>query len=341
MYIDIVPNRNSPPAVLLREGWREGGKVKKRTVANLSSLPMGQEAFRILRARPHGHVAAVVGTMKRLGLPELLSSRPHRKRQLALAMIAARLLDPSSKLATARQLNGETLSSSVGEAFGVEGADADDLYEALDWLVGGQKRIEKKLADKHLSENQLILWDVTPVPFESHTCELAAFGRPRGAKKSQRQVLFGLLTTREGLPVGVRAFAGNTGDPDTVGTALDCVEEDFGLRHMIVVGDRGMLTQARITEELQPRGLDWITALRAPTIKKLMDKGGPLQLSLFDEQDLGATDLLPQPAPGPGPGANAARAPRGHGGEAVEDCGGDGPQATAPAGRGPDRCQGG
>jgi len=303
MYIDIVPNRNSPPAVLLREGWREGGKVKKRTLANLSSLPMDQvqllrrvlkgeelvpadEAFRIVRSRPHGHVAAVLGTMKKLGMAELLSTRGHRKRQLCLAMIAARILEPASKLATARQLNGETLSSSLGEALGVERADADDLYEALDWLVRSQSRIEKKLADRHLEGGQLVLWDVTPVPFESRTSGLAAYGRPRGSKKSVRQLLFGLLTTPEGLPVAVEVFPGNTADPSTVGSALDRLQERFRMKRVVLVGDRGMLTQARITEELQPRGVDWITSLRAPTIRKLMADDGPLQLSLFDEQDL-------------------------------------------------------
>jgi len=302
MYIDIVPNRNSPPAVLLREGWREGEKVKKRTLANLSSLPMDQverirrvlkgedlvpagEAFRILRARPHGHVAAVLGTMRKLGLPELLSTRTHRKRQRVLAMIAARLIRPDSKLATARGLNGQTLTSSLAEELGVEGADADDLYEALDWLARGQARIEKKLAARHLEDGQLVLWDVTPVPFESRTSELAAFGRPRGAKKSTRQLTFGLMTTPEGCPVAVEVFAGNTGDPSTVGTALDRLQERFGMKRVVVVGDRGMLTTARIDEELRPRGVDWITSLKAPTIRKLW-KEGPLQLSLFDERDL-------------------------------------------------------
>lgn len=302
MYIDIVPNRSSPPAVLLREAWREGKKVNKRTVGNLSSLPRDQvelirrvlkgealvpadEAFRILRARPHGHVAAVVGTMRKLGLPALLASRRHRKRQLVLAMIAARLIEPSSKLATARQLDGDTLSTSLGEVFGVEGADADDLYEALDWLGRGQERIEKKLARRHLEEGQLILWDVTRVPFESRTCELARFGRPGKGGVRQLQLLFGLLTTAEGLPVAVEVFSGNTGDPGTVKAALDRIQERFGLGRVTVVGDRGMLTTARITEELKPRHLDWITSLRAPTIRKLHEEG-PLQLSLFDEQDL-------------------------------------------------------
>ncbi|HZD04541.1 MAG TPA: IS1634 family transposase, partial [Longimicrobiales bacterium] len=192
---------------------------------------------------------------------------------------------PASKLATARHLNGDTLASSLGAALGVERADADDLYAALDWLLRGQARIEKKLARRHLQEGQLILWDASPVPFESHTCRLAAFGRPRGSKKSQRQITFGLLLTPGGLPVATEVFPGNTGDPSTVTAALDRVTERFGLRRVVVVGDRGMLTQARITEELEPRGVDWITSLRSPTIRKLM-REGPLQLSLFDERDL-------------------------------------------------------
>ena len=302
MHIDIVPNRNSPPCVLLREAWREGKKVRKRTLANLSALPMDQvellrrvlkgevlvsaeEHFEILRSRPHGHVAAVVGTMRKLGVPELLSSRSHRRRQLVLAMIAARVIEPCSKLAIARALDRETLASSLGEALGVEGADADDLYDALDWLGRGQGRIEKKLGRRHLEEGQLILWDVSPVPFESRTCELAAYGRSRGGKKSTLQLLFGLLITPEGLPVAVEVFPGNTGDPSTVASALDRLTERFGLRRVVVVGDRGMLTQARITDELKPRGVDWITSLRAPTIRKLV-RDGPLQLSLFDQRDL-------------------------------------------------------
>ncbi len=302
MYVDVVPNRNSPPAVLLRESYREGKRVRKRTLANLSALPEeaieavrrtlkgevlvpAEAHFEILRARPHGHVAAVVGTMRKLGVPELLSSRSHRKRQLVLAMIAARVIEPCSKLAMARALDRETLASSLGEAVVMEGADADDLYDALDWLGRGQGRIEKKLGRRHLEEGQLILWDVSPVPFESRTCELAAYGRSRGGKKSTLQLLFGLLTTPEGLPVAVEVFPGNTGDPSTVTSALDRLTERFGLRRVVVVGDRGMLTQARITDELKPRGVDWITSLRAPTIRKLV-RDGPLQLSLFDQQDL-------------------------------------------------------
>jgi hypothetical protein len=229
-------------------------------------------------------VAAVVGAMQHLGLPRLLSTRKHGKRQLCLAMIAARILDPCSKLATAQRLSDETLSSSLGEVLGIGHVDADDLYEALDWLRRGQSRIEEKLAGRHLEDGERVLWDATTVPFESHTCELAAFGRPKKGK-SQLQVLFGLLASEEGIPVAVEVFAGNTSDPETVGTALDRVQDRFGLERITMVGDRGMITDARIDEELRPRGVDWITALRSPTIRKLM-REGPLQLSLFDEQDL-------------------------------------------------------
>lgn len=302
MHIDIVPNRGSPPAVLLRESYRnEEGKPRKRTLANLSALPdeavravrrvlrgetlvSADDAFEIVRSRPHGHVAAVVGTMNRLGMAELLSTRKHRKRQLALAMLAARILDPCSKLATAQRLSGDTLGSSLSEVLGVGNADADDLYEALDWLYQGQARIEKKLAARHLEEGGRVLWDATPVPFESRTCDLAVFGRAKKGR-TQRQVLFGLLATPKGIPVAVEVFAGNTSDAKTVGPALDRVQKRFGLQRITMVGDRGMITEARIEEELRPRGVDWITALRAPTIRKLWQEG-PLQLSLFDDQDL-------------------------------------------------------
>lgn len=303
MYVETIPNRGSRPTVLLREAWREGKKIRRRTVGNITALPENQieqirrtlkgeqlvssdDAFEILRTRPHGHVAAVVGSLHKLGLPEILSTRKHRKRQLALAMIVARILDPCSKLATAQKVDPDALSSSLGEVLGVEGADADDLYGAMDWLQRGQARIEKKLAERHLAEGDRVLWDVTPVPFESHTCELAAWGRPKRGGRSQKQVVFGLLATPEGVPVAVEVFAGNTADPDTVGPALDRLQARFGLKKVTMVGDRGMIIHARIDEELRPRGVDWITALRAPTIKSLMKEGGPLQLSLFDERDL-------------------------------------------------------
>lgn len=302
MFVETIPNRGSRPTVLLREAWREGNKIRRRTVGNITALPPEQidqirrtlkgerlvsseDVFEILRSRPHGHVAAVVGMMYKLGIPELLSTRRHRERQLVLAMIAARILEPSSKLATAQRLGADTLSSSLGAVLEVEGAEADELYEALDWLGQGQARIEKKLAARHLQEGQRVLWDATAVPFESHTCDLAEFGRP-GKGRSQLQVLFGLLATPEGIPIAVEVFRGNTGDPDTVGTALDRVQGRFGLERIVMVADRGMITDARIVQELRPRGVDWITALRSPTIRKLMKGDGPLQLSLFDKQDL-------------------------------------------------------
>lgn len=301
MYVATIPNRSSPPAILIRESYREGGKVKSRTLANISKLPpaaieavrrtlagdklaSAHDVFEIERARPHGHVAAVVGTMRRLGLAELVYSRADRKRDLVLAMIAARVIEPCSKLATARGLQGDTLSHSLGEVLGVEDADADDLYEALDWLGGAQKRIEHKLARRHLEAGQLVLWDVTTVPSLSRTCPLVVRGRPKKGS-SELQVLFGLLTTAEGVPVAVEVFPGNTGDPTTVGTCVERVQEDFGVARVVVVGDRGMLTDARIRDDLRPRTLDWITSLRAPTIAKLW-REGPLQLSLFDDQDL-------------------------------------------------------
>ena len=301
MYVESIPNRGSRPTVLLREAWREGKRIRRRTVGNITGLPAEQievirrtlrgellvpaeGAFEILRSRPHGHVAAVVGTMRALGMPELLASRWSRERQLVLAMVAGRILDPCSKLATAQRLGGDTLSSSLAAVLGVEDADADDLYGALDWLARSQARIEAKLAAKHLGEGERVLWDVTRVPFESRTCGLAEFGRASSGGKSQRQVSFGLLGTSEGVPLAVEVFSGSTGDPATVSVALDRLQVRFGLQRVTLVGDRGMITQARITQELRPRGLDWITALRAPTIRKLMQ--GPLQLSLFDERDL-------------------------------------------------------
>ena len=301
MFVETIPNRGSRPTVLLREAWREGKRIRRRTVGNITSLPAEQidqirrtlkgevlvsseAAFEIVRSRPHGHVAAVVGMMKKLGMAEVLSTRKHRRRQLVQAMIAARILEPDSKLATARQLGGETLSSSLGEVLGVEDADADDLYAALDWLIAQQARIEQKLARRHLGEGRLVLWDVSAVRSESRHCPLVAYGRPKRGK-SERQVLFGLLTSEAGVPVAVEAFRGNTGDPTTVSTASERVREDFGLSRVVVVGDRGMLTDTRIEEELRPRELDWITSLRAPTIQKLW-KEGPLQLSIFDQRDL-------------------------------------------------------
>jgi len=302
MYVATIPNRNSPPAILLRESYREGGKVKKRTLANLSNLPpeaiealrrvlkgerlVSAEAhFQVVRTRPHGHVAAVLGTLRKLGLERVLATRPSRHRDLAVAMIAARLVEPCSKLATARGLSPDTLSSSLGEELGVQGASEDELYGAMDWLRQAQERIEKKLARRHLEEGGLVLWDVTSTYFEGRSCPLAAHGHSRDGKPEKLQVVFGLLTTAQGCPVAVEVFPGDTSDPATLGTVLERLVERFGLKRVVLVGDRGMVTSARIREELEPRGLDWVSSLRAPQVRKLA-RQGTLQLSLFDRQDL-------------------------------------------------------
>ncbi len=313
MYIERVPNRNSPPAVLLRESFREDGKVKKRTLANLSKWPDGLvdglrillkggvalptlgDAFEILRSRPHGHVAAVLGCARKLGLEKLLDRRVSRERALAAAMILARILDPRSKLATARSLGSETLAHTLGEELGIADVGGDELYRAMDWLLRRQDRIERHLAKQHLGDGALVLCDVTSVYFEGSKCPLARLGYSRDGKRGKPQIVFALLTNREGCPVAVEVFAGNTADPGTLGSQLKKLRERFALSRVVLVGDRGLLTDARIREEARPAGLEWITALRAPAIRRLVDSGD-LQLSLFDEQDLAeitAPELYP------------------------------------------------
>ena len=304
MYIATVPNRNSPPAILLRESYRKDGKVKSRTLANLSQLPPEQihllrrvlkgdalvspgDAFEVVRTRPHGHVAAVVGTMRRLGLHRLLAPKRTRRRDLCEAMIAARILEPGSKLALARALDGSTLTSTLGETLGVEGADEDELYDAMDWLLQRQVSIETALAKRHLHDDTLVLYDLTSSYFEGRTCPLAQRGYSRDGKTGTLQIVFGLLCDPEGCPVATEVFEGNTGDPATLATQIYKLRERFGLQRVVLVGDRGMITEARIREELRPvEGLDWITSLRAPQVRKLVEDGA-LQLSLFDERDLG------------------------------------------------------
>lgn len=302
MFIDTVPNRSSPPAILLRESYREGTKVRKRTLANLSALPpetielirrslRGETlvpvaaAFVIERSLPHGHVAAVLGVLRQLDLEQVLASRPSAERSLCTALIVARLLDPGSKLATARGL-GESAFTTLGEVLEVSGADADALYEALDWLLGRQDRIERKLAERHLHDGTLVLYDVTSTYFEGRTCPLARLGYSRDGKKDKLQIVVGMVCNAEGCPVAVEVFAGNTADPATLSSAMGKLRARFGLERVVLVGDRGLITSARIREELRPHeGLDWITALRAPQIKTLV-QGGILQLSIFDQQDL-------------------------------------------------------
>jgi hypothetical protein len=303
MYIEIVPNRNSPPALLLREGWREGKKVRKRTLANLTKWPAGlveglrlllrggtavpkfDEAFEVVRSRPHGHVAAVLGTLRRVALERLIAPQPSPQRSLVVAMVVARILDPRSKLATARGLGEETRWSTLGELLELPSADEEALYAAMDWLVPRQPEIEAKLAKRHLEEGALVLYDVSSTYLEGHTCPLAHWGHSRDGKRDKLQIVFGLLCNREGCPVAVEVFKGNTGDPMTLASQLHKLKERFGLSRVVLVGDRGMITEARIREELKPvQGLDWVTALRAPTIRQLVE-AGEIQLSLFDERD--------------------------------------------------------
>jgi len=288
---------------LLRRTYRQAGKVKHETLGNLSRLPATtielirravrgdalvppDDAFEVIRSRPHGHVAAVVGTARTLGLPALLAATRSRERDLVEALIAARVLDPCSKLATARALGAETEESSLGESLGVADADEDALYAAMDWLLARQGRVEQALARRHLTEGGLILYDVTSTYFEGRKCPLAKFGHARDGRRDKLQIVFGLLTNGEGCPVAVEVFEGNTADPRTLPAQLKKIRERFGIARLVLVGDRGMLTEARLREDLRPiEGLDWITALRAPAIQALA-AGGALQLSLFDQQDL-------------------------------------------------------
>ena len=304
MYIERVPNRNSPPAVLLRESYREGGRVKKRTLANLShlsdatieglrrvlrgdSLVAADGAFTLERTRPHGHVAAGLGMLKKLGLHRLLAARRSPERDRAVALIAARVLAPDSKLATARALAPSSATSTLGEMLGLETVEAEDLYAAMDWLGARQAKIEKALAKRHLHDGTLVLYDVSSSYFEGRCCPLARIGHSRDGKKGSLQIVFGLLCNADGCPVAVEVYEGNTGDPTTLKDQIEKVRIRFGLQRVVFVGDRGLLTSARIREELAPvDGLDWISALRAEQIRKLAEDDGPLQRSLFDRTDL-------------------------------------------------------
>lgn len=304
MYIERVPNRGSRPAVLLREGWREGKRIRKRTLANLSDWPehklealsaalkgeavVGdlEHAFEVVRSRPHGHVAAVLGALRKAKLDQVLSRRASRERDLCLAMIVSRVLNPASKLATARGLSSETLDSTLGELLGVEDADEDECYAAMDWLLARQTSIEEALATGHLSDGALVLYDVTSTYFEGRSCPLAKRGHSRDGKRDKLQIVIGLLTNAEGCPVAVEVFEGNTADPKTLAPQIKKLRERFALKRIVLVGDRGMITDARIREELSGvDGLDWITCLRAPAIAKLCESGA-LQLSLFDQRDM-------------------------------------------------------
>ena len=303
MYIESVPNRNSPPAVLLRESYRENGKVRKRTLCNLSDWPAAhveglrgvlkggtviapdREAFTVVRSLPHGHIAAAIGTARKIGLDRILGPDGNRCRDLVLAMIAARILDPGSKLATARALAPMTATTSLGEVLGLGDVEDRELYGALDWLHERQSAIEAAFARHHLKNGTLVLYDVSSSYLEGPRCPLAQRGYSRDGRKGSLQIVYGLLCAPDGCPVAIEVFDGNTGDPTTLARQIEKLKQRFKLDHVVLVGDRGMITQARIDDDIKPAGLDWITALRAPAIRDLLNSGA-LQLSLFDERDM-------------------------------------------------------
>jgi transposase len=310
MFIDKIPNRTSPPAILLRESYREGGRVKKRTLANLSKLPQpliegiaglldggtvtakssnAEPAFEIVRSLPHGHVAAVQGTLRRLGLDRLLQGRSgveRRVRDLIEAMIIQRIIAPGSRLALHRALEPATATSSLALSVGLVDVAEREVYEALDWLIEQQPRIEAALAKKHLVDGTLVLYDVSSSYMEGRCCQLARHGCSRDHRGDRLQIVYGLLCAPDGTPVAVEVFEGSTSDPQTIRDQIDKLKRRFKLSNIALVGDRGMITSKRITEELAPAGLDWISCLRAPQIAALAADKGPLQLTLFDQRDL-------------------------------------------------------
>jgi transposase len=303
MYIEAVPNRNSPPAILLRESYRHQGKVRKRTLCNLSDwspahieglrgvlkggtvIPAEQDAFTVTRSLPHGHVAAALGTARKIGLDRLLGPDGNRCRDLVLALLIGRILDPVSKLAAARTLSPDTASSSLGEALGLGAVADDELYAALDWLLERQPAIEAALAKRHLQNGTLVLYDVSSSYLEGRCCPLARRGYNRDGKKGMLQIVYGLLCAPDGCPVAIEVFEGNTADPMTLGPQIDKLKQRFGLTHVVLVGDRGLITEARIGADIKSAGLDWITALRGPAIKELLNSGA-IQLTLFDTRDM-------------------------------------------------------
>jgi hypothetical protein len=312
MFIDTIPNRKSPPAILLRESYREGGRVKKRTLANLSQLPQrlidgirkliaggtvatpeaGKQedhGFKIVRALAHGHVAAVRSMMRKLGLDRMLQGRTQverRVRDLIEAMIIQRIIAPGSKLAFHRALAPETATSSLAQSVGLEQVAEREVYAALDWLIEQQPRIEAALARKHLVDGTLVLYDVSSSYMEGRRCPLARYGHTRDHRADRPQIVYGLLCATDGTPVAIEVFEGDTADPQTIREQVDKLRRRFRLSHVAIVGDRGMVTSARIAEELRPAGLDWISCLRAPQIAVLAQDQGPLQMGLFDDRDL-------------------------------------------------------
>jgi hypothetical protein len=305
MYIEVVPNRDSKPCILLRESYRQDGKVCKRTLANLSKLPSEaleglrvllrggtavedfSQSFEVVRSQPYGHIAAVLGTLRQIGLDRDLAPQRCTERDLVVAMIVARILEPASKLATARGLGQEAPLNALVEDLDLSEIDESKLYAALDWLYVHQGTIEQRLARRHLQEGSLVLYDVSSTYFEGRRCPLAQLGYSRDGKKGTLQIVFGLLCNSAGCPVAVEVFTGNTADPKTLTPQVEKIRQKFGLRRVIFVGDRGMLTSARLREDFHGvEGLGWVSALRTTEIRKLV-AGSGFQFSLFDDRDFG------------------------------------------------------
>ena len=304
MYIESIPNRNSPPAILLREAYREAGKVKKRTLANLSCLsaevieglkvllkggvavPRADDVFTVERSLPHGHVAAVLGSALACGAADWFAAAPGTLPKTLLALVVARVLTPSSKLATWRMLSDDTAAHSLGRVLGVGQLEPEALYRALDWLHAAQPGIEKRLARKHVAGTTLVLYDLTSTWLTGRCCPLAARGHSRDGKRDDPQIVFGLICSAAGCPVAVEVFPGNCADPTTVAAQVVKLKDRFGIEQIAWVGDRGMITSARIKNVLRPHGMDWISSLRAAQIARLAHERGTFQPSLFDERNL-------------------------------------------------------
>ncbi len=318
-HIETIPNRNSPPAILLRKAWREGKRIRKQTLANLTHLPPDlvegirrvlkggvvltspQEAFAVARSLPHGHVAAVLGLCRQLGLPRLLHRTASRTRELALAGLVARVLSPASKLATARQLSPDTAASSLGAVLGLGEVRGNEMLHMLDWLLKRQPWIERSLARRYLKGGTVVLYDMTSSYLEGRRCPLAKFGHNRDGKRGKQQIAIGLLCTAEGCPIAVEVFAGNTADPSTVPAQVARLKERFDIGRVALVGDRGMLTTARIRQTLAPAGLDWISALKTADLRKLLkplDGGHPAPLRPEDLQPDAVAEIFSPDFPG-------------------------------------------
>ncbi|MYI73231.1 MAG: IS1634 family transposase [Candidatus Dadabacteria bacterium] len=317
LHVDTIPNRKSRPAILLREAWREGDRIIKKTLCNLTHLPPHivdgiramlkggvvykdiKEAFPIKRSLPHGHVAAVYGTAKNLGLDLMLHKKRSRERDIAVGAIVTIVLSPASKLATSRMLSSETATTSVGCILGLGEVTGNEVLSVLDWLMKRKPWIEKVLAKRHLSERTMVLYDVTSSYFEGETCSVSAFGHSRDKRGNNKQIVFGLLCSKYGCPVAVEVFPGNTADPMTVGAQIEKIKERFSIRRVALVGDRGMITTARIRKELEPGGIDWISALKTTDIRNLLKKpkegNPPLNLEYVEEDKVGEirSDLYP------------------------------------------------